>query len=91
MRAKQSLIDSWKANPAEDQRLLVRVGAGMADAQGALMEQGVTVRRRCKLIHGYVISCTAERALQLLDVKWIESVELDEPVVGFGSSDCTEA
>ena len=89
MKAQPSLIESWKSQPEAEQRLLVRVVQDLDTAERVLLGHKIHVRRRCKLVNGFVVTCTGGQALLLVREDWVSSIESDEPIhAQSGSRSC---
>lgn len=80
MKAKPELLKAWQGNPDGVHQLIIRTALDIDQGERRLREHGVQVRRRCKLINGFVITCTGQQAQELMEEEWVTAVDLDAPV-----------
>lgn len=86
MKADEALIVSWRQQPAETVRLILRVSGDLGQAETWLRGRGVRVRRRCRLINGLAIECSGAQAEALLPESWVARIEPDAPVSALSAS-----
>jgi len=82
-----ALQQAWLDHPEQSFRLIIRVSIALDEAEERLRLRGVAVRRRCRLIQGFVVECSGALALALAQEPWIISAELDREVRAFISTD----
>lgn len=80
MNANPEYVKIWQSAPDASQQLIVRVTLDMGIAERRLRELDIEVRRRCKLISGFVITCTGKQAQGLALEPWVLALEPDAPV-----------
>ena len=80
MKVDSHLLEQWRDQPDKSFRLILRVSADMDQAEGWLKAGGIQVRRRCKLIQGFVIESRGAQAMALHEEPWVVSAELDAEV-----------
>lgn len=78
---------AWQDHPAQSFRLIIRVSIALDEAEEQLRLRGVAVRRRCRLIQGFVVECSGASALALAQEPWIISAEPDREVRAFIGTD----
>ncbi len=82
-----ALQQAWQDHPAQSFRLIIRVSIALDEAEEQLRLRGVAVRRRCRLIQGFVVECSGALALALVQEPWIISAEQDREVRAFVGTD----
>jgi len=87
MTVDPALQQAWQDHPAQSFRLIIRVSLALDEAEEQLRLRGIRVRRRCRLIQGFVVECSGASALALAQEPWIISAELDREVRTFISAD----
>ena len=75
-----SLAELAQANPDETLRVIVRVEGDMDTRQGQLEEEGFTIIRRSRLIHGFAATAIGAAIQRAAALEWVISIEQDGTV-----------
>lgn len=75
-----AFAEQVKANPTETFRVILRVEGDMDAREEQLQEQGFTITRRSRLIHGYAASATGAAIQRAAKEEWVVSIEPDGTV-----------
>src|SRR5437868_6931292 len=80
MIVDSTLVEAVKSKPEEIFQLIVRVEGDLDERQGQLEEDGFVITRRLRLIRGFAATAQGTDVDKVMDVEWIVSLELDQPV-----------
>ena len=80
MKAGPELVERWRRNPHSKVTVIVHVRDAPAQHVEALRELGLSVTRTFRLTKTMAAQGLASDVLDLLDMPWVEKVELDQTI-----------
>jgi hypothetical protein len=80
VKADADLIEAWEANPQVEVAVIVHVDGSPEQYRTALIDLGMQVDRVFRLTNTISARGPASSVLGLLQVSWVQKVELDQTI-----------
>jgi hypothetical protein len=71
---------AWQRSPRKKVDLILRLSGNVGEHAAELEAKGVEIVRRFMLTRALGVRCTGARALKLMDLPWVTSIEPDRAV-----------
>jgi len=80
VKASRSLIEEWQQDPERRVAAVVHIRGEPGAHVPAVEKLGLSVTRTFRLTHTIAVRGSAQSVLSLLDLGWVEKVELDQTI-----------